>query len=90
MDYEHQHRSQRLPPCDSYFVESMDHDDEGVFIRQQKLRKENLARMHAETQADIAADLSSLVAEEYQVEILEHMENMEVRYFACWTPFLQR
>jgi len=55
----------------------MDHDDEGVFIRQQKLRKENLARMHAETQADIAADLSSIVAEEYQADILDHMEVME-------------
>lgn len=34
--------------------------------------------MHADTQMDLAEDLSRAVSEEYQEDILDHMENMEV------------
>ncbi|TGZ81791.1 hypothetical protein EX30DRAFT_232915 [Ascodesmis nigricans] len=69
MERDPRHYASRQP-CDSYFVESMDQDDhiyDSGYI----------ARMNAETQDEIAEDLSRLVAEEYQDEILEHMELME-------------
>ncbi|CCX31402.1 Similar to G1/S-specific cyclin CCN1; acc. no. Q59YH3 [Pyronema omphalodes CBS 100304] len=65
---------QTLPTCDSYFVE-MDQDDDGVFVAQRS--RQEIARMHADTQMDLAEDLSRAVSEEYQEDILDHMENME-------------
>lgn len=78
MDYEPTGPSSAVrqrPTCDSYFVESMDQDDDGVFVAQRSRRE--LAQMHAETQMDIAEELSRNVAEEYQEDILDHMEYME-------------
>ncbi|KAI5858723.1 cyclin-like protein [Tricharina praecox] len=67
---------QQRPVCDSYFVESMDRDDnDGIFVAQRS--KQELARMHAETQMDIAEELSRTVAEEYLEDVLDHMEYME-------------
>lgn len=66
----------RLPTCDSYFVESMDEDNDGIFVAQRS--RQEIARMHAETQMDLAEDLSRTVSEEYQEDILDHMEYMEV------------
>jgi hypothetical protein len=68
---------QQLPTCDTYFVESMDQDDDGVFVAQ-RWSKQELARIHADTQMDLAEDLSRAVSEEYQEDILDHMEYMEV------------
>ena len=80
MDYEPTGPSsalhQTIPTCDSYFVESMDQDDDGVFVAQRS--RQELARVHAETQMDLAEDLSRAVSEEYQEDILDHMEYMEV------------
>jgi hypothetical protein len=79
MDYESESSAsaprQTLPTCDSYFVE-MDQDDDGVFVAQRS--RQEIARMHADTQMDLAEDLSRAVSEEYQEDILDHMENMEV------------
>ena len=58
MDYEHTGPSTtRLPTCDSYFVESMDEDSDGVFVGQRS--KQEITRMHAETQMDLAEDLGA-------------------------------
>lgn len=80
MDYEPTGPSsalhQTIPTCDSYFVESMDQDDDGIFLAQRS--RQELARIHAETQMDLAEDLSRAVSEEYQEDILDHMEYMEV------------
>lgn len=70
MECEPQYSSRQ--PCDSYFVESMDQDDhiyDSGYV----------ARINADIQAEIAEDMSRTVAEEYQEEILDHMELMEVR-----------
>jgi hypothetical protein len=80
MDYEPTGPSspvRQRPTCDSYFVEDMDQDD-GVFVAQRSKRE--IAQMHAETQMDIAEELTRNVAEEYQEDILDHMEYMEVSY----------
>jgi len=74
------------PVCDSYFVESMDRDDDGLFVAQRS--KQEMARMNAETQLDIAEELSRTVAEEYLEDVLDHMEYMEVR--AASNPLISR
>ncbi|GAB7358310.1 hypothetical protein MBLNU230_g2383t1 [Neophaeotheca triangularis] len=61
--------------CDSYFVENHN-DDEGVFARaaadRERVRNANKMR-----QKIIGEDLSRATADEYQADVLEHMENME-------------
>lgn len=78
MDYEPaQQQPRRLPVCDSYFVESMDQEEDGVYARK-AMSKQEIARMHAETQLEMAEEMSRTVSEEYQEDILDHMEVMEV------------
>lgn len=62
--------------CDSYFVENHD-DDDGVFARAaaDRERQRQIAKV---TQKALAEELSQVTAEEYQDDILNHMENMEV------------
>ncbi|PWW78539.1 hypothetical protein C7212DRAFT_343241 [Tuber magnatum] len=60
-------------PCDSYFVEDMEQD--GVFAARRS--RQEKARMDAETQMEIADEMSRMVSEEYQEDILDHMEVME-------------
>lgn len=73
----HQQPQQAQPRygyCDSYFVES--HDDHVYAARaEQRERARALARMQ---QRHLAEDLSRATAEEYQEDILDHMEHMEV------------
>ena len=71
---QHTRTGKRLPPCDSFFVESQDDEDEGVFEARRQARQ-----LHAETQYNIAEEMSRMVSEEYQEDILDHMEHMEVR-----------
>jgi hypothetical protein len=79
MDYEPTNQqARRLPVCDSYFVESMDQEEDGVFAA--KRSKQEMARIHAETQLEMAEEMSRDVSEEYQEEILDHMEFMEVSF----------
>lgn len=61
--------------CDSYFVESHD-DDDGLFARAaaERERARGSAKLR---QKAIAEDLSRQTAEEYQEDILDHMERME-------------
>ena len=67
---------QPLPhPCDSFFVES---DDDSWLASRRDIRER--ARQYArERQLIIAEDLSRLTCEEYQSDVLNHMEHMEVR-----------
>lgn len=81
MEY-HQSAGQRaplmnqLPPCDSFFVENID-DDEGRFVVHNRSTKEG-ARLADERMQCMADDMSRAVIEEYQEDVLDHMEYMEV------------
>ena len=63
--------------CDSYFVENHD-DDDGIFARAAADR-ERQRQMAKVTQKALAEELSQATAEEYQDDILSHMEHMEAR-----------
>ena len=54
-------------PCDSYFVEDMEQD--GVFAARRS--RQEKARIDAETQMEIADEMSRMVSEEYQEDILD-------------------
>lgn len=62
--------------CDSYFVENHD-DDDGIFARAAADR-ERQRQMAKVTQKHLGEELSHATAEEYQDDILRHMEHMEV------------
>ncbi|TKA64817.1 hypothetical protein B0A49_11450, partial [Cryomyces minteri] len=60
--------------CDSFFAES-DDDDEIYAVRAEARER---ARVVARTrQREMAEDLSQMTREEYEEDILDHMENME-------------
>ncbi|KAK5126747.1 hypothetical protein LTR85_009681 [Meristemomyces frigidus] len=61
--------------CESYFVESHD-DDDGLFARAAAEREKTrgVAKLRQKAFAD---ELSRATAEEYQEDILDHMEHME-------------
>ena len=63
--------------CDSYFVDSHD-DDEGLFARAaaERERQRGVAKLRHKA---LAEELSRATADEYQEDILDHMERMEVR-----------
>lgn len=60
--------------CDSFFVES---DDEGVYARA-AAERENARQLGKLRQKALAEELSRATAEEYQEDVLDHMEHMEV------------
>jgi len=62
--------------CDSYFVEN--HDDEGIYVRAaaERERARNVAKLR---QKSLAEELSRLTADEYQEDVLDHMEHMEAQ-----------
>ncbi|KAF2007221.1 G1/S-specific cyclin CLN2 [Amniculicola lignicola CBS 123094] len=70
----HQPTQPRYGHCESYFVES----DEGVYAIRAEARERarSIARLH---QRAIAEELSRLTADEYQEDIMDHMENMEAQ-----------
>lgn len=57
-------------------MESAESERDGIYAAR-KLRQEK-ARIDAETQMEIADEMSRMVSEEYQEDILDHMEVMEV------------
>ncbi|KAI6952582.1 hypothetical protein KC329_g19189, partial [Hortaea werneckii] len=61
--------------CDSYFVESHENDD-GIFARAaiERERARGVAKLR---QKALAEELSRATAEEYQEDVLDHMEYME-------------
>jgi len=67
-----------LPPCDSYFVENIDDDEEGRYVIHDRSTKEGV-RLAEERMQCMADDMSRAVIEEYQEDVLDHMEYMEVR-----------
>ncbi|KAF2476449.1 uncharacterized protein BDR25DRAFT_66095 [Lindgomyces ingoldianus] len=72
MTYQQQTQT-RYGHCDSYFVES--HDD-GIYAARAEARERAraIARMQ---QRALAEELSRMTSEEYQEDIMEHMEHME-------------
>lgn len=68
-----QQTQQRYGHCDSYFVEGK---DDGIYAIRAEARERAraIARMQ---QRAIAEDLSRMTADEYQEEIMDHMEYME-------------
>ena len=62
--------------CDSYFVENHD-DDEGVYARAaaERERQRGVSKLR---QKALAEELSRATSDEYQEDILDHMEHMEV------------
>ena len=61
--------------CDSYFVES--HNDRARRFRDETREQERFAKR--QTQLAIAEELSQLASDEYLIDILAHMEDMEVK-----------
>jgi hypothetical protein len=64
----------RYGQCTSYFVESQ---DDGLYAAraEERDRARAIARMQ---QRALAEELSRMTAEEYQEDIMDHMEYMEV------------
>lgn len=62
--------------CDSYFVDNHD-DDDGMYARA-AAERENLRGVARLRQKALAEELSRHTAIEYQEDILQHMERMEV------------
>lgn len=62
--------------CDSYFVENHN-DDDGLFARAaaERDRQRGIAKLRQKALAD---ELSRSTADEYQEDVLDHMEHMEV------------
>lgn len=61
--------------CDSYFVESHEADD-GYYNRA-AAQREHTRIVNKHRQRQIAEELSRLTAEEYEDDVLDHMETME-------------
>lgn len=79
MAFNRPHQHQPFPGygyCDSYFVDNHE-DDDGTFARvaAERERARSAAKLRQKALAD---ELSRHTAEEYQDDILEHMERMEV------------
>ncbi len=74
MDFQRQYQP-RYGHCDTFFTDS---DDDGIYaIRaEERERARAVARMR---QRALGEELSKVTADEYQDDILEHMELMEVR-----------
>lgn len=60
--------------CESFFVES---DDQGIYARA-AAERENARQIGKMRQKALAEELSRATAEEYQEDVLDHMEHMEV------------
>ena len=61
----------RYPPCDSYFVESHQPTSRVDLQEREKIHKK-------ECQLAMAQELSRRTAQEYEDDILQHMEQMDV------------
>ncbi|KAF2148791.1 G1/S-specific cyclin CLN2 [Myriangium duriaei CBS 260.36] len=73
------HAQQPIAPtygyCDSYFVES--HDDDNGYFARAAIDRERTRQINKNIQRQYAAELSQLTADEYQDDVLDHMEAME-------------
>lgn len=72
-------QSQPIPQtfgyCDSYFVES--HDDDNGYFARAAAERERTRQLNKNIQRHHAAELSRLTADEYEDDVLDHMEVME-------------
>ena len=71
-----QHAFPNYGYCESYFVENHD-DDDGLFARA-AAERERTRQVNKLRQKAIAEELSRATGDEYQEDILDHMEHMEV------------
>ena len=71
-----QYSRQRYSTCDTFFVES---DDQYSMAERVREHERLVAKLR---QRELATELSAVTSDEYLEEILDHMERMEVRYFA--------
>ena len=69
--------------CESFFVEN---DDQGLYARA-AAERENARQIGKLRQKALAEELSRATAEEYQEDVLDHMEHMEVCSSLVKTPF---
>lgn len=60
--------------CSTYFVEN---DNDGIYA-QAAAERERQRAIAKVTQKGLAEELSRMTSEEYQEDILDHMERMEV------------
>lgn len=74
MSFQQSFQAAQIQPCDSYFVES---HDEGLYAARADAR-ERARQFARERQLLIAEELSRTTCEEYQTDVLKHMEHMEV------------
>ena len=84
MTFQHQTGRSLYGHCNSYFVES---DDNGVFAQREEARRQARATAR-EVQRQLAEELSNVTCDEYQDEILDHMEQMEVCFFCILAVYV--
>jgi hypothetical protein len=65
--------------CDTFFVEG---NDEGIYARA-AAERESARQIGKMRQKALAEELSRATAEEYQEDVLDHMEHMEVCIGRC-------
>ena len=64
--------------CESFFVESQ---DDGVFASHSRVR-EHAELVARERQFALADELTRLARAQYEEDIMEHLEDMEVRHLS--------
>lgn len=62
-------------PCASYFVQSQDDDTKMAYLDP----RERVKMLHRERQLIVAEEMSKAVSDEYQQDIMAHLDHMEVR-----------
>lgn len=70
----YQQTQPRYGHCDTYFVDS---NDDGVYAARAEARERQRAISRMRQRA-IAEELTRITADEYQEDIMDHMEYMEV------------
>lgn len=68
--------------CSSFFTES---DGNGIYAQREEARRQARAAAR-ETQRALGEELSNITCDEYQDDILDHMEQMEVGKY-CYSHF---
>lgn len=77
MDFQHQPLRPTYGHCNSFFTEPA--DDDSFYAKREEQRKQARAAAR-QIQIALAEELSTVTAEEYQDDILDDMEESEVRY----------
>lgn len=65
----------RYGNCDSFFIES---ENDGIYAMREEAR-ERARTMAKVQQRALAEELSRMTSDEYQEDVMDHMEHMEVK-----------